>query len=475
MNYHVGDVRPLAPDALLDLARARVRLGEACCRRRGRASGTRPGRRPCAGTAARAASLPVASSTIRRTTAAASASTSRAVSRLGERLEMRLHALRSPARPRGSPPRPARRSSCASSSESVARQLHVQRQLRAAVDVDEREVVHLAHARHGERRGVGALAQRRILDRLDVDDDVGARAAPARPPPRPRRPRRGPARRPTTASTPITTSANWRPAGLAHAEPAQLDGRHAARRSPRAPPPPPRRARGPSARRRSRLISRAAASSTSTPTKSAAIGSPSGWPVAREARARRARRPSPARSLPKCSAFAASAGLSYRRDGPPRDDRPRRVDRQITTPRTANAYQAACTCACVDAGEPLDRARYEMKTLASDEERRPRRAPRDARPCRGRTGASTSAGRAATRTAKNVSSAATRSVPEWTASETRPRLCVARPTRSLSTRSVAAAATETSAARRCGVMWLRGAARGCRGAPARARSPRTAP
>src|SRR2546425_12530747 len=63
----------------------------------------------------------------------------------------------------------------------------------------------------------------------------------------------------------------------------------------------------------------------------------------------------------------------------------------------------------------------------------------------------TSAGRAATRIARNVRTAATRSVPEWTASETRPRLCVARPTLSLRTTRVAAAATETSADRSCGL------------------------
>src|SRR4051812_35056615 len=62
-----------------------------------------------------------------------------------------------------------------------------------------------------------------------------------------------------------------------------------------------------------------------------------------------------------------------------------------------------------------------------------------------------SAGRDATRIAKYVSSAATRSVPECAASETRPRLCVARPTDSFSTTSAAAAATETSAERRCGL------------------------
>src|SRR5215472_16175155 len=52
----------------------------------------------------------------------------------------------------------------------------------------------------------------------------------------------------------------------------------------------------------------------------------------------------------------------------------------------------------------------------------------------------------ATPTAKNVSSAAMRSVPEWAASETSPRLCVARPVPSLSAMRATAAATDQSAA-----------------------------
>src|SRR5436305_1680102 len=55
----------------------------------------------------------------------------------------------------------------------------------------------------------------------------------------------------------------------------------------------------------------------------------------------------------------------------------------------------------------------------------------------------------ATPTAKNVRSAATRSVPECAASESRPRLPVARPVPSLSPISARAARTETSAVRRC--------------------------
>src|SRR5581483_3706900 len=63
----------------------------------------------------------------------------------------------------------------------------------------------------------------------------------------------------------------------------------------------------------------------------------------------------------------------------------------------------------------------------------------------------TSAGRAATPTAKNVRSAATRSVPECAASESRARLWVAMPVPSFRAISATAATTETSAVLRCGL------------------------
>ena len=63
-----------------------------------------------------------------------------------------------------------------------------------------------------------------------------------------------------------------------------------------------------------------------------------------------------------------------------------------------------------------------------------------------------SAGRPATPIAKYVSNAATRSVPECSASETRPRLPLARPVTSLIAISAVAAPTDTSAIRRCGVI-----------------------
>ena len=36
-------------------------------------------------------------------------------------------------------------------------------------------MLHLAHARHSDRRCVNALTQRRVLERLDVNDDVRVR------------------------------------------------------------------------------------------------------------------------------------------------------------------------------------------------------------------------------------------------------------------------------------------------------------
>ena len=54
----------------------------------------------------------------------------------------------------------------------VTRELQVQRELGATVDLQEREVVHLADARDRDRGGVRTLPDACILQRLDVDDDV---------------------------------------------------------------------------------------------------------------------------------------------------------------------------------------------------------------------------------------------------------------------------------------------------------------
>ena len=94
---------------------------------------------------------------------------------LAERLEMRLHRrhlrhrqLDRPLDLLGDRVRLLER--------EVAGKLEVERELGAAVDRDDRDVVHLAHARHVERRSVRALAHGGVcLRRLDVDDDVRLR------------------------------------------------------------------------------------------------------------------------------------------------------------------------------------------------------------------------------------------------------------------------------------------------------------
>ena len=122
----------------------------------------------------------------------------------------------------------------------------------------------------------------------------------------------------------------------------------------------------------------------------------------------------------------------------------------ITTPTAANTHQAASTSLPCRAGEPRDRASPATKMLTSARTLASASAARcSALPWPYWWPAS--AGWPATPIAKNVSSAATRSVPEWSASETRPRLPLARPTPSFSAISAIAAPTETSAVRRCGV------------------------
>ena len=156
----------------------------------------------------------------------------------------------------------------------------------------------------------------------------------------------------------------------------------------------------------------------------------------------------PARSLPKWSAFEASAGLSYRRAARS-ETSVRETSIGITTATAANTHHARRRLDLDPAGEPRDGERTDGD---ADERaaRTPRRARPGAPPCRARTDASGRPGCTATPIAKNVSSAATRSVPECSASETRPRLPLARPAPSLMPISATAAPTETSAARRWG-------------------------
>ena len=104
------------------------------------------------------------------------------------------------------------------------------------------------------------------------------------------------------------------PARLAHAQPAQLDRGRRARRSRRAPPPPPRRARGPSARRRSPCISRAAAEQDEPADEERRDRVAVRMAGVREDQADEHRDRAQRSRSPKCSAFDASAALSYRRD-----------------------------------------------------------------------------------------------------------------------------------------------------------------
>src|SRR5215468_8467013 len=195
-----------------------------------------------------------------------------------------------------------------------------------------------------------------------------------------------------------------------------------------------------------RFIKREAASRTSTATNSAAAESARGYP-ARTRISPNSTATEPKRSLPKCSALAPSAALWYSREARQLTSvRLRSI--AITMPMTANAYQVASTDVSLLPTRCVI-ARHAMKLLARTRIEASASALRcSAFPCP--YWRETSAGRTATPTAKNVSSAAIRSVPECAASETRPRLCEARPAPSFSAISATAAAIEIRAVRRCG-------------------------
>ena len=208
--------------------------------------------------------------------------------------------------------------------------------------------------------------------------------------------------------------------------------RGAARRSPRARPPRPRPARDPSARRRSRA---------------------SAW---RRRRGRAPRRRAPRSSRRRDGRPGRAAGRraprSSRRGRWRSGARSRRARRSRTAATPARRSPSGSTSIAITTATIAKTYQVGLRRLARRPEQpleRPE-ADEDARRARGtRASASavrcsalpcpywcvTSAGRPATPTAKNVSSAATRSVPEWIASETRPRLCVASPTVSFSATS----------------------------------------
>ena len=191
MDDDLGDLGALAADPLLDLARA------GCAS----ASGV-PASRPSVRKTTSPSSVsrkrssrggaPVASRTIRvhRRGVARPRDASRALRLLGERLEMRLHRRRPRAPPRRSRARPRSAIACASSSERSPGQLEVERDLGAAVDVEDADVVDLADAR---RRRAPPRARARAIVR------VARRAA--------RRGRRRPPRAARAATAASTASA----------------------------------------------------------------------------------------------------------------------------------------------------------------------------------------------------------------------------------------------------------------------------
>src|SRR5579862_4158258 len=255
-----------------------------------------------------------------------------------------------------------------------------------------------------------------------------------------------PCRIPASAETPLTTSAKWRPAAWRMRSRRRSTGGRIAAIARRAAAAASAGAlsMSTSALRR---IKRPAAARTSIATNSAAAASPFGCPA--RARSRPASTATePARSLAKWMAFEESAALWYC-FAACAEAVVLATSTRITTPITSSAHQAACTGRGWFWVRRIT-ARMAMKMLAITRNAASASAARcSAFPCP--YGWPRSAGRPETPTAKNVSSAATRSVPEWIASETRPRLCVASPTDSLSAISVAAATTDVRAARRCGL------------------------
>ncbi len=300
-------------------------------------------------------------------------------------------------------------------------------------------------ARRAPPRARARARRRRRPDRLDVDDDVRLR----------QRRLHGAldrvGRRMALADGGVVVDADHdvredASRRLAHAQPPQLHRRLRRRRSPGAPPPPRPRARGPSARRRS-----AASAARRRSARARRRRAPRWRPRADSRRARAAdRRARRASRRGRCRSGARSTRAPGSSTRAPRASTrsSATTSMQITMPITSSAYQVAFT-ARARRRRAASIARQTMKTLATT-----RIAPSASA---ARCSAFPwpywwpgSAGRTATPTAKNVSSAAMRSVPESAAAEMRPRLCVARPVPSLSAMSATAANTDQSAAFRWG-------------------------
>ena len=393
MDDHVGDVGALAADPLLDLARPRVRVVEpARALEAERQERDEPAVRAQEAQLARLGCRVASRDDRARRPPRRRPSTSRAVARSRRAARDASARRRSRARRRRSPPRAARRSSCASSSDrSPGSFTCSDSSVRPSTSTSARLCT--SRTRGTPTAAACARSRRsRVLDRLDVHDDVRVRQRaldrrldrvgrgvplPDRGARRRRRSRRrrtggrppaacaGAAARPAGASSPI--AATRRRLGL---------GRRAVHQHVDVRLDQPRRRRAARARRR----------------RAPRSGRRSGSPPRANEEADRAPRPSRrgrcrsaarSRRAPRCRTGAPCA---TRRPCGSRRSRSRRRARRTRT-------SAACTCAVRRAGQPLDRADRDED---ADERRGtpPRRAPRGAPPCRARTGACTSAGRA---------------------------------------------------------------------------------
>ena len=278
---------------------------------------------------------------------------------------------RPPATPRRSPARPRSAARWASSSDELARQLEMERDLRAPVDVRATLTLWISRTRaHLHRRGVGAArGSRRPRRSARRGRRRRSRAARARPRPRPRRPRHDPARPPPPGETADHDVGEVPAGGLAHPQPAQLDrrldprdrlarrllgvGRRPVHQHVDVPPHQPQRGRDRRARRRTALrSSRPPAGRPATPISPTSTASDPARSLAEVERVREQRRAAepPARSASEISVRETSIS-----------------DHDADT---TNAHQAASTCDVDPPGQPRDRERRPRRSLTSDERAR---------------------------------------------------------------------------------------------------------
>ncbi len=266
-------------------------------------------------------------------------------------------------------------------------------------------------------------------------------AAPPAPPAPRRRRRRAPGPTGASKETPITTSANTRPAACRIRSRRSSDGgANAPDRAPRSG----RRVRGGPVHQHVDVAAHQPDCGAEYQHRDEERRRRVGVRGDLRGRARARRAPRPSRRG-RCRNGARSTRAPRSRSGAQRATTRRcgRCRSRITTPITTSAYQRACTCE-VECPASRETARQTIARLASARiAASPSAARCSAFPCP--YWWPVSAGRCATPTAKKVRSAATRSVPECAASEIRPRLPVARPVPSFRPISAVAASTEKRA------------------------------